>query len=105
MISKCRDNRENADLLEFINLLVLTVNIFVALFGIIEEWIMVVIDIVNADLENALAFVVRVRFDELHANIEMVERLHAEIVLFAIIFDVTSVVIVIWVNRKRYIEV
>ena len=102
MISKCRDNRENADLLEFINLLVLTVNIFVALFGIIEEWIMVVIDIVNADLENALAFVVRVRFDELHANIEMVERLHAEIVLFAIIFDVTSVVmIVIWVRRKR----
>ena len=102
MISECRDNRENADLLEFINLLVLTVNIFVALFGIIEEWIMVVIDIVNADLENALAFVIRVRFDELHANIEMMERLHAEIVLFAIIFDVTSVVmIVIWVRRKR----
>ena len=69
MISKCRDNRENADLLEFINLLVLTVNIFVALFGIIEEWIMVVIDIVNADLENALAFVIHVRFDELHANV------------------------------------
>lgn len=69
MISECRDNRENADLLEFINLLVLTVNIFVALFGIIEEWIMVVIDIVNADLENALAFVIRVRFDELHANV------------------------------------
>ena len=101
MISECRNNRENTDLLECVSGLAIDVS----LFRVIEERIMMVVNIVNTDLENALAFVFRVRFDELHTNIEMMERLHAEIVLLAIIFNITSIINVVLVRRKRHIEV
>lgn len=101
MISESRNNRENADLLKRVSRLAIDV----CLFRVIEERIMMVVNIVNTDLENALAFVFRVRLDELHANIEMMEWFHAEIVLLAIIFDITSIINMVFVRRKCQIEV
>ena len=69
VIGKCRDNRENTDLLEFIYGNILAINIFAILLSIVEERVMMVVNIINTDLENALSFVFHVRLDKLHANI------------------------------------
>lgn len=101
MVCECWDNRENTDLLEFKDLFA----IFESLFCIIEERVMVVVNIVNANLENTLAVVLRVRFDELHSDIQMVERFHSEIVFLAVIFNITSIIDIVWVHRKRQVKI
>lgn len=99
MIGKRRNNWENADLIQLIDGL----TIDITLFGVVEKRVMVVIHIIDADFENARAFVVGMRLDELHTDIQMVEWLHAEIVLLAVIFNITIIVvkIIIIVSRSR----
>ena len=86
MIRECGDNRENADLFQCISGL----TIDVILFREVEERVVVVIDVINADLEDTLAVVFLVRLDKLHADIKMVERFHAEIVFLTIILHKTG---------------
>jgi hypothetical protein len=81
MVRERGDNRENADLLERISGL----SIHIILFCKIEERIMMIIDIVDADLEDALTVVFLVRPDELHSDVQMVERLHAEVVFLPVV--------------------
>ena len=88
MICDCGDNRENADLLERISGL----SIHIILFREVKERIVVVIDIVDADLEDALSVVFLVRLDELHPDIQMVERLHTEVVFLAVVLYKTVIV-------------
>ena len=87
MIGKRRNNRENTDLLEG----VLGLAIDVSLIDEVEERIVVVIDIVYADLKDALSVVFGVRLDELHPDVQMVERFHAEVVLLAVILHISVV--------------
>ena len=91
MIGERRNNRENADLIQLIHGL----TIDITLFGEVEEGIVVVIHIVNADFENTLTFVFSMRFDKLHTDIQMMERFHAEIVLLAVIFNITIILVII----------
>ena len=88
MICKRGNNRENADLLERISGL----SIHIILFCKIEERIVMVIDIVDADLEDALPVVFLVRLDELHPNVQMVEWFHAEVVFLAVVLYKTIIV-------------
>ena len=95
MIRKRRNNRENTDLLELIHGTDNPIITAVILLGIVEERVVVVIDIVDADLEDALPLAVFVRLDELHPDVEVVEGLHAEVVLIAVVFNVGVVVLVV----------
>ena len=101
MIGKSRDNRENADLFQLIHGLVIDEFLFCE----VEERIVVVVHIVNADFENTLTFVFHVRFDELHTDVQMMERLHAKVVLFAIILYITIVMIAVVVCRDHDVEI
>lgn len=83
MISERGYDRENADLLEPI----FSLSIHEDLLGIVEEGIMVVIQVVNADFKNALSVVFLMRLDELHSDVQMMERLHAEIIFLAVVLD------------------
>ena len=88
MIGERGDNREDADLLERISGL----SIHIILFCKIEERVVVIIDIVDADFEDALPVVFLVRLDELHPDVQMVERLHAEVVFLAVVLYKTVIV-------------
>ncbi len=90
MVGKCGDNGEDAERLQLraplVRLLV------VALADEVEERVVVVVEVVNTDLKDALPVVFIVRLDELHPNVEMVERLHAEVVLLAVVLDGVKIV-------------
>ena len=101
MIGKRRNNWENADLIQLIDGL----TIDITLFGVVEKRVMVVIYIINADFENTLTFVFSMRFDELYTDIQMMERFHAEIVLFAVIFNIIIIVIIIVVPRSHKVKI
>ena len=94
MVSECGDNGENADLLECTNgfpgMHSVTV-IFIFLIYKIEEWIFVVIDIVNADFKDALPFFL-MWFDKLNPDIQVMEGFHTETVFVTVIFDVAVVI-------------
>ena len=85
MIRECGDYRENADLFQRIS--GLTINVI--LFREIEERVVVIIDVINANLKDTLAVVFLVRLDKLHADIKMMERFHAEIVFLTVILHKT----------------
>ncbi len=85
MIRECGDYRENADLFQRISGL----PIDVILFREIEERVVMIIDVINTDFEDTLAVVFLVRLDKLHPDVEMVERLHAEIVFLTVILHKT----------------
>ena len=70
----------------------------------VEERIVVVVDVVDADLEDTLPFF-RMRLDELHADVEVMERFHAEVVLFAVVFDCIDVGPGIIAGRNRESEI
>ena len=76
----------------------------VSLPNIVEKRIVVVVEVVDADLEDALP-VFLVRFNKLHADVEMVERLHAKVVLLAVVFDVTHIVVIVILLRDGEAEV
>ena len=87
MVGERRDDGEDAEGLQLGGPLVGLV--VVALADEVEKWVMVVIDVVNADFKDALSFFC-MRFDELHPDVKVVERLHAKVVLLAVVFNIVK---------------
>lgn len=94
MIGEGGDNRENADLLDFIYNLNPIFGVTGFLRGEIEEGVVMVVQIINADFKDALTLILLVRLDELYADVQMVERFHAEVILLPVIFNI--IVKIVW---------
>lgn len=104
MIRECGNDGEYADLLDFVLGIKVPVNRVVFLFGVIEEGIVMVINIINTDFENALSLFL-VRFDKLNTDVQMVERFHAEVVFCTVVLYIGEVVeISVAVRRNRHAE-
>lgn len=106
MIRKRRYDGENADLFYLVDNFRAILRIDVILGGEIEEGIVMVIQIVDADFKDTLTVVSLVRLDKLHANIKMMEGLHTEVILLPIVLHIAHILgygIVLW--RKIVLKI
>ena len=92
MIGKGRNDGENTDFLQHLGGgacigIVFTINK-------IEKCVLIIIHVVDAHLKDALPFLF-VGHDKLCSDVEMMERLHPEVVFLAIILHITHIMTVI----------
>ena len=88
MVGKGGNDGENADF--FQHLRIVTIPIIFTVHKI-EKGVLIIIYIVDAHLEDTLPFTAFMRHDELRADVEVMERLHTEIVLLAVILHITYI--------------